>query len=526
MQDGGFDTLGKIIKQKVFHFKNVDAMKKCLTLISGDVVQTLGYYEENDGGEGLYEIVNDNSLEDDGGSVHELNNGLRAKLIIKNDTVNVKQFGARGDGETNDTLAIQTALDFIKEGNTIVIPTGSFLIKDIISCDKALNLTGLLNGNLYGDFSRILIKETGGVVLSGSGTRVSNISFKGNENLSDCFGLKLLSGRCKIENVTCSNFRSLSTGIGFQLGSEDEPVNCNAFYISNLICNCNHIGAKIGNEKLKVEEDLLNVNCNAGVVDYINCQSNDIGLYLTNSSTNNFLSMHLENNSEIGLKMKNIHNCTFIRPYMENTLDLFMDENCANNEILNCRYSGINKTIECDKYDNLIRENLKSKGVANVNSIEKSQKYVLANEEALGYFDIEHMEHTMKISHNGTSADAIFDFTQEGKINTIKTNSLQLGDYKLTNSCTRIGSLDFGTIKANSRVTKAISNSDIIKNDENWRYWNATKITFNAQISHDIITNIQLTQQTTYITLFNISKNDIVVNSMEYTLLYLKHYAY
>lgn len=29
----GFDTLGSIIKQKVYHFENVEAMKNCLTLI-------------------------------------------------------------------------------------------------------------------------------------------------------------------------------------------------------------------------------------------------------------------------------------------------------------------------------------------------------------------------------------------------------------------------------------------------------------------------------------------------------------
>lgn len=29
----GFDTLGSVIKQKVYHFENVDKMKQCLTLI-------------------------------------------------------------------------------------------------------------------------------------------------------------------------------------------------------------------------------------------------------------------------------------------------------------------------------------------------------------------------------------------------------------------------------------------------------------------------------------------------------------
>lgn len=131
MQDGGFSTLGSIIKQKVFHFENVEAMKNCLTLIPGDVVQTLGYYEKNDGGEGLYEIVNDSSLEDDGGSVHELDNGLKAKLIIEKDTINVKQFGAKGDGITDDTGSIQSFFNFKSSRYNII--DGEYLVSEDIS---------------------------------------------------------------------------------------------------------------------------------------------------------------------------------------------------------------------------------------------------------------------------------------------------------------------------------------------------------------------------------------------------------
>ena len=136
---GGFSTLGSIIKQKVFHFENVEAMKDCLTLVSGDVVQTLGYYSKNDGGEGLYEILNDSSLEDDGGSIHELDNGLKAKLIIENDTVNVKQFGAKGDGITDDTEIIQYVINNYKNIN---MTKGTYLITSTISISNCVKLFG------------------------------------------------------------------------------------------------------------------------------------------------------------------------------------------------------------------------------------------------------------------------------------------------------------------------------------------------------------------------------------------------
>ena len=108
--------------------ETIEKMKECTSLVVGDVVQTLGYYEKNDGGAGLYEIVNDSSLISDNGTVHNLANNLKAKLVIKNNEVNVKQLGAKGDGETNDTNSFRIAF---KNYNKIFVPTGIYMCMDI-----------------------------------------------------------------------------------------------------------------------------------------------------------------------------------------------------------------------------------------------------------------------------------------------------------------------------------------------------------------------------------------------------------
>ena len=91
----------EVVNKKPYYF-NSTADMKAYDLKVGDCAITLGYYEPNDGGAGEYKIVNDNTLTDDGGSIIDLDNNLKAKLIISNNEVCYNQFGAKGDGITDD----------------------------------------------------------------------------------------------------------------------------------------------------------------------------------------------------------------------------------------------------------------------------------------------------------------------------------------------------------------------------------------------------------------------------------------
>lgn len=124
----GFDTLGNVIKKKIYHFENVEEIKRCKILREGDTVETLGYYEANDGGAGKYRIVL-TEAEEDGGSILRLDNGFSAELIVKNGIVNVKQFGAKGNKTFDDTVSIQNALNF---NSKVFINEGDYLIQGIV----------------------------------------------------------------------------------------------------------------------------------------------------------------------------------------------------------------------------------------------------------------------------------------------------------------------------------------------------------------------------------------------------------
>lgn len=98
-------------------FNNVTELKES-RLSAGQIVKTKGYYTPNDGGGAEYLIVASGTGTDDGGSYINLADN-QAQLITTK-TVKAEQFGAKGDGVTNDTLPIQSMIDYIGEGGTAI----------------------------------------------------------------------------------------------------------------------------------------------------------------------------------------------------------------------------------------------------------------------------------------------------------------------------------------------------------------------------------------------------------------------
>ena len=138
-----------LLTEKPYYFNTLNDMKEA-DLSVGSYASTFGYYSFNDGGASNYIIVDDDSLIDNGGTIIELENGLKAVLIVKDNTVSVKQFGAYGDNIHDDTEAIQKT---INTGRNVVIPLGSYkLVSSLLFSNKQ---------NITYDFSNAIFNYTG-----------------------------------------------------------------------------------------------------------------------------------------------------------------------------------------------------------------------------------------------------------------------------------------------------------------------------------------------------------------------------
>lgn len=143
------------VDKKPYYFDTVADMKAYQELKAGDMAITLGYYEANDGGEAEYVIVDDETLVDDGGSIHVLTNGLRAKLIVKE--IYVEMFGAKGNNNNNDTQALKNAINYCINKKLPIKSHGNktYLITETLNFNNTLNL----------DFNNSTIKTDNEITL-------------------------------------------------------------------------------------------------------------------------------------------------------------------------------------------------------------------------------------------------------------------------------------------------------------------------------------------------------------------------
>ena len=275
MEDGIYDAHDKInaidnevssqikdienkTNKKIYYFDSVNSMKS-YNLKVGEVCETSGYHTSNDGGGGKYIVVN--SGIEDGGYLISLNNNLYAQLIIEDCKVNVKQFGAKGDNTTDDTLAFRRAMDYMENNvlndiwggwdthkYSLFIPSGIYIISEpdtltiknnsIFSAGFTILGNGMTNSiikytstNTEKYLCQVGVKD--GVGTVGAFLNFKDISIIGNNN--NFFVMYSQNGAPQDVYFTNCSFRGLKHNVVIRYGGS----NANADKFKFFGCNFN-----------------------------------------------------------------------------------------------------------------------------------------------------------------------------------------------------------------------------------------------------------------------------------------------
>ncbi len=196
---------------------NTIAQLRTMTSTLNDVVYLRGYYSPGDGGGGIFQYVNSYPYNvriilgqlavgaqrpDDGGRVIVPNQCLSATckwVRVANGPINVKWFGAKGDGVTDDTTAINNALNdaYDRGGAEVYVePTGHpYMITNTLNISNGVVLEGADTKNFPGmaasptqwtaNGSWIWVNaNVTGITLSGHGAALKGINLMNMQGTS------------------------------------------------------------------------------------------------------------------------------------------------------------------------------------------------------------------------------------------------------------------------------------------------------------------------------------------------------
>ena len=122
-------------------YPTVNALQSAPAIKEGELAETLGFHRPGDGGGALYHIHKlGEERQPNGGDAIALPSGLAA-VLLENEAVNYRMFGAVGDGEHDDGVHIKMAHEYANQHQIPVVnPSGEFWIKETNNIPIATNV--------------------------------------------------------------------------------------------------------------------------------------------------------------------------------------------------------------------------------------------------------------------------------------------------------------------------------------------------------------------------------------------------
>lgn len=199
------------------------------------------------------------------------------------ESVSVKDFGAKGDGVTNDSVAIQSAVIAVTSagGGNIKFPAGTYLLNSTVN----ILLSGI---SLTGDNQQSTCIVNGQANLPaikfGDGTNTYNRNSISNMVFGQKAGVVAGSGNCGLMVTKCGNFKLENVQVfSFPASLYDGIVfdGVTQSYVSNFgFQSCTNIGWKLRNNTFDIYASNGRSDANSYGFHIRDCQ----GLYFSNVS--------------------------------------------------------------------------------------------------------------------------------------------------------------------------------------------------------------------------------------------------
>lgn len=131
---GEQETVAGYVQPGSYVVANMEELLQLVPVETQAVVLMEGYYTSGDGGGGIFFYSSTSRSVENGGTIIK-SDAVRGRFIREcdNTALNVKWFGAKGDGEHDDTVAIQATIDALPDnGGTITVPGGVYSLSKTI----------------------------------------------------------------------------------------------------------------------------------------------------------------------------------------------------------------------------------------------------------------------------------------------------------------------------------------------------------------------------------------------------------
>lgn len=240
--------------------------------------------------------------------------------------VSVKDFGAAGDGVTDDTAAIQAA---ISAAETIIIPVGTYLVTSTITIPSGKNLVG------QGMYFDVIIESTasGSVFASGAEVRsvkISDLTIRKSANSDTAIEL-FQSRHCSINRVQVLNFSSVND---CAIRIDGSTTFAASNFISDVLIGNNWSGIHLTADSGKQCNHTMIFGAYIYGSAAVKASSGSFGVYIERGDTNFLFGVAVED-YDIGFKVSAVDagGNTLIAPRVE-ACNTFFDWNSNSSKVV------------------------------------------------------------------------------------------------------------------------------------------------------------------------------------------------